>query len=123
MEQDKSEEKDEVEWLRPGITVRIKPHEIDEIFHGKKVVITRIVEPYVGEVTVGTATIQLDQAHLETIIPKAGHRVMVVQGRHGGEPGVLKSVNLAEGYGVVELASKEVQIPFNHFTRYDKEQQ
>jgi len=30
-----------------GITVRIKPHDIDPVFHNKKVQVTRVVEPYV----------------------------------------------------------------------------
>ena len=64
------------------------------------------MEPYVGEVVVGTATIEVDQTNLETVIPKIGNRVMVVQGRNGGQAGTLKEANLKDGYGVVEVGTK-----------------
>ena len=64
------------------------------------------MEPYVGEVVVGTATIEVDQTNLETVIPKIGNRVMVVQGRNQGQVGTLKEANLKDGYGVVEVGTK-----------------
>ena len=70
--------------MRSGITVRIKAHEIDPAFHNKKVQINRIVEPYVAEVHLGTAFIEIDQSNLETVIPKPGHEVMILYGKQNG---------------------------------------
>lgn len=44
--------------------MKIKPHEIDPAFHNKKCKIIRVVEPYVAELSIGTAKIQIDQSYL-----------------------------------------------------------
>ena len=57
------------------------------------------------------------------MIPKAGHRVMVLVGEERGKSGKLKSVSVGEGFGVVVIGSKEVELPFNHISRYDAEEE
>lgn len=112
-------EEEEVEWIRPGITVKIKPHEIDPAFHNKKCKISKIVEPYVAQISIGTAIIDIDQSYLETVIPKIGNKVMILFGKKAGEFGVLREANLTEGYGIVECKAEKVKIAFNFISRYD----
>ena len=54
----------------PGIIVKIKPHDIDPVFLNKKTKVIEVVEPYVAKVQVGTATLEIDQTYLQTVIPK-----------------------------------------------------
>ena len=68
----------------------MKPHEIDPVFHNKKCKVVKIVEPYVAEIKLGTASIEIDQSYLETVIPKPGHEVMILSGKNTGKIGVLK---------------------------------
>lgn len=81
---EQSDEEEEIEWIRPGITIRIKPHDIDPVFHNKKCKIIKIVEPFVAQIHLGTALIEIDQSNIETVIPKVGHQVMVLYGEHVG---------------------------------------
>ena len=46
--------------------------------------ITKIIEPFVAEVSVGTALIEIDQTYLETVVPKIGHKVMLLYGKKAG---------------------------------------
>ncbi len=111
-----------MEWIKPGITVKIKPHEIDPAFHNRKCKITRIIEPFVAEVSIGTALIEIDQTYLETVVPKIGNKVMLLYGKKAGELGVLREANLSEGYGIVEcIKGDKVKISFNFISRFDQE--
>jgi len=65
----------------------------------------RVVEPFVAEIAVGTALIEIDQTNLETVIPKVGSKVMILQNKFAGEVGVMTEANISEGYGIVELKS------------------
>ena len=46
---------------------------------------------------------------------------MVLEGKQRGLIGVLKEVNTEEGYGVVGVEGKDIQVPFNLFSRFDRE--
>ena len=71
----------------PGIVVKIKPHDIDSVYKNKKTKVLEISEPYVARVQVGTATLEIDQAYLQTVIPKIGNTVMVLVGDNKGAIG------------------------------------
>ncbi len=70
------------------------PHDIPEVFHGKKASISSIKEPYVAEINLGNATLDIDQANLETVIPKIEHEVKILRGEHRNKNGTLKQVNI-----------------------------
>jgi ribosomal protein S4E len=79
-----------------------------------------VVEPYVARVELGTASIDIDQTYIETVIPKPGHQVMILAGIPSGQVGTLREANMEEGFGVVEVGGESLQVPFNLFSRYDK---
>ena len=61
------------------------------------------MEPFIAKVHLGTASIDIDQTNIETVIPRPGHQVMVLCGEQAGQVGVLKEVHMEEGYGVVQV--------------------
>lgn len=52
---------------------------------------------------------QLDQAHLETVLPKAGGRVLILKGSHTGEKAVLQSISEAKFQAEISLKSGDVK--------------
>jgi hypothetical protein len=52
---------------------------------------------------VGTASIEIDQTNLETVIPKVGCKVMILKDKHAGEVGIMSEANIDEGYGIVQV--------------------
>lgn len=48
-----------------------------------------MVEPYVAEIKIGNATLNIDQSYLETVIPKIGHQVKLLKGKFRNQNGVL----------------------------------
>lgn len=81
------------------MNVKILPHEIPEAFHHKKSSIIRIVEPFVAQLQVGNATLEIDQAYLETVIPKIGHKIKIVRGENRGQVGTLQNIDMDKGLG------------------------
>ncbi len=60
-------------WLHPGITVKILNKKLsDGKYYKEKATVLRVVDHYVGEVRVNSSgsIIRLDQADLETVVPK-----------------------------------------------------
>lgn len=85
----------------PGIIVKVKPHDIDPVFLNKKTKIIAVPEPYVAKVQIGTATLEIDQTYLQTVIPKINHEVMVLNGDQKGKRGLLTEVDLTGGFGQI----------------------
>ena len=84
VDEQKEEDDDELEWITPGILVKILPHEIETKYHNKKVPITKIYEPYVAELNCDGVILRVDQSHLETVVPKVNNEVMVLAGKYRG---------------------------------------
>ena len=89
------------------------PHDIPEVFHGKKTPILEVKEPYVASVQIGNANLEIDQSFLETVIPKVGHQVKLLRGDLRGVNGVLREINLEGGSGTIETENGQVVAPFN----------
>jgi DNA/RNA-binding protein KIN17 len=83
-------------WLHPGIVVKIVNKKLsDGKFYKQKGTVLRVLDDYVGEVMVNDseAVIRLDQADLETVIPKVGGTVVIVNGRGRGCTGTILRIN------------------------------
>jgi DNA/RNA-binding protein KIN17 len=84
-------------WLHEGIVVKIINKNVAEgRFYKQKGVVVRVVDKYVGEVKVDGATLRLDQEHLETVIPKIGGDVLILNGRGRGQVATVVSINEAD---------------------------
>ncbi|CAM9623634.1 unnamed protein product [Ectocarpus fasciculatus] len=83
-------------WLHPGIMVKIINKTLsDGRFYKQKGVVLRVLDDYVGEVKVGESQtiLRLDQADLETVIPKVGMSVVIVNGRGRGCRGSILRIH------------------------------
>lgn len=92
-DKDKNKERDTHRkdyWLQKNIIVKIITKKIGGgRFYKAKGRVLRVHDKYVGEVEVDGEVIKVDQADLQTVIPKIGHEVLVLNGRHRGRKGRL----------------------------------
>ena len=96
MEQLKLEDKKDrrQNWLHPGIVVRIMNKKLsDGRFYKAKGTILQVINDFLAEIRVDGAIVRLDQADLETVIPKVGSLLMVVNGRSRGMTATLLRIH------------------------------
>jgi hypothetical protein len=46
---------------------------------------------------------------------------MILHGEFSGEVGTLTEANISEGYGIVQLRTEKMKVPFSFMSRYDNE--
>ena len=97
-------------WLQKGIVVKIVNKKLkDGAFYKEKAVVADVIDDFTGELHVisNGKKLRMDQEDLETVIPKVGGLVVILQGAFRGESAVLKmldedkfcvSVEIADGY-------------------------
>ena len=72
-------------WLAVGLIVKIMNEKVGGgKYYKRKGEVLRVIDTYVGEVSVDGAILRIDQEQLETVIPKEGDTVRVVNGRARG---------------------------------------
>ena len=113
-------------WLHEGIIVRLINKDIStkqgSLFNEKGVV-NRVIDRYCGEVSFNCgAVVRLDQQDLETVVPKVGGKVVVVNGAGRGCLATVLRINessyncdlrLEEG----PLARMELLVPYEDFSK------
>ncbi|KNC77544.1 hypothetical protein SARC_09994, partial [Sphaeroforma arctica JP610] len=74
-------------------------------YHKCKGEIVRVIDSYIAEVEMLDSgdVLKLDQAHLETVIPKIGGPVMCVGGQYKGEIGGLEALDTANFSASIRL--------------------
>lgn len=83
-------------WLHPGIIVKILNKKLsDGKYYKEKANVLRVIDHYVGEVRVNStgAIIRLDQADLETVVPKERGSCLIVNGRARGCHATVLRIN------------------------------
>lgn len=81
-------------WLHSGIVVRIMNKRLSEgRFYKAKGTVMQVIDNFLAEVRVDDAIVRLDQADLETIIPKVGGTLLVVNGRCRGARATLLRIH------------------------------
>ena len=84
-------------WLQEGIVVKVINKKLkDGKYHKKKGVVEKVKEQYVGEVRMidSRHVLRLDQQMLETVIPKVGGRVRILQGSHRTKDATVQNLNV-----------------------------
>lgn len=85
-------------WLAEGIVVKVMSKALQAHgYYKQKGVVLRVLERYIGEIEMlGSGdVVRVDQAELETVIPKPGGAVLVVGGRWRGCKGTLEGIDEA----------------------------
>lgn len=81
-------------WLVPGIVVRVTTKDLGPTYHNKKAVVEKIPEEFIGLVKmIDTGDlVKLDEAHLQTIVPRIGSQVMILRGLYRERKGTIVEV-------------------------------
>ena len=85
-------------WLRVGLIVKIVNKTVgDGTYYRQKGEIVAVMDKYIADVKVeGLALLRLDQDDLETVLPRPGNKVVIVNGRGRGSRATLLSINETE---------------------------
>ena len=124
MNDDVEEEEEEEPWLMKGIVVRVLSKISDGKYYRAKGVVTRLSGEYACCVRVAEprATLLLDQADLETVVPALGGRVAVLRGPFRGAEGVLEALDTAEYTARVRVGDDVLTLPYEDFSKLGDEQ-
>eukprot|EP00803_Ostreobium_quekettii_P005824 evm.model.scf_128EXC.13 EVM.evm.TU.scf_128EXC.13 scf_128EXC:99599-100813(+) len=93
-------------WLQRGIVVKVLSEGLKEHgYYNEKGVVEAVVDRYVGEIRMLRSgdVVRVDQEQLETVLPKTGGRVLVVNGAYRGQRGVLLGIDTDKYKAEVEL--------------------
>jgi len=98
-------------WLAEDIVVKVMNKRLNGgAYYKQKGVVEQVAGSYTAHVRMSASgdLIKLDQDDLETVIPAAGGRVLIVNGRGRGERGTLADLDESHFCVNVELASGRV---------------
>ena len=96
------------DWLAVGIVVRISNKKLaDGKYHKKRAVVLAVVDTFLAKVRVLDLgdVLEIDQAHLMTLVPPRNAPVLLVNGAYRGERGVVVSHDKDEFITQVRLTS------------------
>lgn len=94
-------------WLHENIIVKVITKKLDDKYFNKKGIVTKVEDLYTGVVKLiesGTV-IKLDQAHLETVLPALGKKVLILNGAYRGEIAIMDEINQDKFCTTVTIAS------------------
>ncbi|KAL8222551.1 UNVERIFIED_CONTAM: hypothetical protein K2H54_077411 [Gekko kuhli] len=82
-------------WLQPDIVVKIVTRKLGEKHHREKAVVKEVIDKYaaVVEFLDSGDKVKLGQAHLETVIPAPGKKVLVLNGGYRGNEATLVRID------------------------------
>jgi len=82
-------------WLHEGIVVKIITSKLGEKYYKKKGMITKVENRYEAVVKMLDTNdkIRVDQAHVETVIPAIGKKVLIVNGAYRNEEATLENIH------------------------------
>lgn len=100
-------------WIRRDILVRIISKKVSEgKYYKRKAVVNKVHDKYIAEVEIldsgpdendGGDIVEVDQDYLETVVPKIGKKVVILNGRGRGMMATLISSNSDKYRGDIEL--------------------
>ncbi|CAF0784503.1 unnamed protein product [Rotaria sordida] len=82
-------------WLHEGIVVKIITLKLGEKYYKKKGIITKVENHYQAIIKMIDTNdkIRIDQAHVETVIPAIGKKVLIVNGAYRGQEATLEDIH------------------------------
>ena len=101
-------------WIREGIVVRIISKKLaKKSYYKQKGIILEVKDKFIATILLdgedhGTS-ITVDQRDLETVIPKVGHEVLIVNGKGRGREAIIESLDKSNYKAVVTLLSGSKQ--------------
>jgi DNA/RNA-binding protein KIN17 len=116
-------------WLYRDIIVRVICKKFDRKYFKRKAIVDRLIDKYTADVEIldssndakdGGDILRLDQADLETVIPKeAGKKVRILNGRYRGEKATVVDLNKIDYVGVLKLRDGTIveKVPYEDFSK------
>ena len=106
-------------WVTPGIVVKVVNQAVGGGRFFKKKGKVEATDGYTATVRIAepSAVLKLDQQDLQTVIPKLGNTVLLLQGRHKGSRAVLDALNAESFSAVLSLGKSTVELPYEHFSK------
>ncbi|CAF0809084.1 unnamed protein product [Brachionus calyciflorus] len=94
-------------WLHKNIIVKVITKKLGEKYFNKKGVVQDVVDLYTGVVKLNdTGTVlKLDQAHLESVLPAIGKKVLILNGAYRGEVAIMEDINPDKFCATVSIAA------------------
>ena len=82
-------------WLCPDIVIKVIHKRLGEKYYKKKAVVREVKDLYTAVIKMIDSgdKLKVDQTHVETVIPKIGKSVMIVNGAYRGEEAVLEAMD------------------------------
>ena len=118
------QEQQEQPWLYKNILVRIIHKQLaDGAYFRKKAFVEQVIDAYTAQVVTdddAAVTLRLDQADLETVVPKKpGERVRILRGQHRGSKAVVLELDKQSCTATVELKNKTKleRVSYDDFSR------
>ena len=110
-------------WLKKGIVVKIVTKSLGDKFYKQKGYIKEIVgDDKMAAIIVlnsnGTK-VKLDQAHLETVIPAVGRKVVILSGPYRGKHAILKDLDVDNFCArlKVEESGDKISLAYEKFSK------
>ncbi|GFH52411.1 hypothetical protein CTEN210_08887 [Chaetoceros tenuissimus] len=117
-------------WIRKDILVRIISKKVSKgKYYKRKAIITKVYDKFTAEVEIldsgpderdGGDILEVDQEHLETVVPKEGKKVKVLNGVGRGELAILLSADHDKCRGKLELVEDGTilrKVDFDDFSK------
>lgn len=117
-------------WIRKDILVRIISKKVSKgKYYKRKAIINKVYDKFTAEVEIldsgpderdGGDILEIDQEHLETVVPKEGKKVKVLNGIGRGELAILLSADHDKCRGKLELVEDGTilrKVDFDDFSK------
>ena len=124
-EESKKKTRRKENWIEKNLVVKVVTKKIAEKYQKKKGVIERVEDRFLAYVRMSesNALIKIDQKDLETVIPKEGSLVKIVNGAHHGEIARLVRVNQEAINATVQIEKgyhkdRQVDVEFEDICKF-----
>ncbi|MBN3271728.1 KIN17 protein, partial [Polyodon spathula] len=107
-------------WLHPNIVVKVLTKRLGDNYYKKKGLIKDVQGKYTAIIKMVDSgdKLKIDQAHLETVIPAPGKRVLVLNGGYRGSEAILDSIDEKKFTALITIDSVSVMSDSCHFAPY-----
>lgn len=111
-------------WLIPGLVVRVVVKDLGKEYYNKKAIVNKIVDSYgaIIEMIDSGNQVQVDEQHLETVVPSVGSKVQILRGLYRERKGTIVEINEKRESVFVKVdgasSDKLVELTFDDVSKF-----
>ncbi len=107
-------------WIMQSMVVKIKNKKLlnGKLYKAKGTILS--TDDFIAEIKTfdPEAIVKLDQDDLETVIPQPGNPVLICQGKHRGQVGILERIDVDNYCGIINIEGVgEVRLDYEYFSK------